>query len=126
MDGTFKIAPSLCSQLYSLHGLYMHEYFPFAYAILQDKSEETYARLFDFLKAAAVERHLLLAPERITVDFKMAAINAAIPAFPDTDVKGCLFHYTQCIWRKVCTEMLLLGYISTLLTATVLEAQKFL
>ena len=38
---------------------------------------------------------------RFQVDFEMAAMNAIHHLFPNSAVKGCFFHYTQCIWRKV-------------------------
>ena len=30
----------------------------------------------------------------------MAAIRAVEQSFPNADIKGCMFHYTQAIWRK--------------------------
>jgi hypothetical protein len=34
-------------------------------------------------------------------DFERAAIKAINHVFPNASVHGCLFHYTQCIWRRV-------------------------
>jgi hypothetical protein len=101
MDGTFKIAPAICQQLYTIHGFYMGECFPFAFAVLQNKDMPTYLRLFNLLKQSAADQELLLAPQRIIVDFESAAIQALQIAFPNSETKGCLFHYSQCIWKKV-------------------------
>ncbi|XP_048764782.2 uncharacterized protein LOC125672628 [Ostrea edulis] len=35
------------------------------------------------------------------IDFEVAARNAVKDNFPNTTIRGCFFHYTQCIWRKV-------------------------
>ena len=34
-------------------------------------------------------------------DFEQGAINAFKEEFPGVEVKGCHFHFTQCIWRKI-------------------------
>ncbi|XP_044597080.1 uncharacterized protein LOC123273681 [Cotesia glomerata] len=34
-------------------------------------------------------------------DFELAFMAAVKKVFPDYDVKGCLFHYSQCILRKI-------------------------
>jgi len=101
MDGTFEIAPKIAKQLYSLHGFFFEECFPLGYALLQDKSEDTYRRLFRRLKEAAAEPHLTFAPAVILIDFEVAVMNAVTAEFPSCNVKGCLFHFSQCTWRKV-------------------------
>ena len=35
------------------------------------------------------------------LDFEVAAHNAVKTSFPQSSIKGCFFHYIQCIWRKV-------------------------
>jgi len=44
---------------------------------------------------------LRLAPDTIQTDFEQAAIRAVQLEFPDTEVKGCFFHFTQALWRKI-------------------------
>ncbi|XP_015378091.1 PREDICTED: uncharacterized protein LOC107172316, partial [Diuraphis noxia] len=34
-------------------------------------------------------------------DFEMASINAFNEVFPNVKQKGCHFHFSQCIWRKI-------------------------
>ncbi len=31
----------------------------------------------------------------------MAAIQAISEVFPNVQISGCYFHYTQCLWRKL-------------------------
>lgn len=35
------------------------------------------------------------------MDFEQAAIGAARSTFTGAQIKGCLFHFSQAIWRKV-------------------------
>ena len=41
-----------------------------------------------------------LNPRVIMVDFEKAAINAFRIHFPNAEIKGCWFHFTQAIHRK--------------------------
>ena len=40
-------------------------------------------------------------PTHLIVDFEKAAIDAFARHYPPTQIKGCFFHLTQNIWRKV-------------------------
>ena len=40
-------------------------------------------------------------PTHLIVDFEKAVINAFESHFPQTQVKGCFFHLTQNVWRKI-------------------------
>ena len=42
-----------------------------------------------------------LQPSQVFVDFEEGAIRAFKEEFPGVQVKGCHFHFTQCIWRKI-------------------------
>ena len=35
------------------------------------------------------------------VDFEIGARNALLRVFPQTEIKGCFFHLSQCVYRKV-------------------------
>ena len=40
-------------------------------------------------------------PSHLIVDFELAAINSFSLNFPGTQIKGCFFHLTQNLWRKI-------------------------
>ena len=40
-------------------------------------------------------------PTQVMMDFKQGAIMAFAEEFPGIVVKGCHFHFTQSIWRKI-------------------------
>ena len=54
-DGTFKVAPSLFFQLYSVHGIIGSKTFPLVYALLLNKQRRTYSRLFENLRQKILE-----------------------------------------------------------------------
>lgn len=102
MDGTFSACPNLWNQLYILHARRGSTTFPLVYALLPDRRTTTYARLFRCLKHEVEEKtHRSLLPATVQIDFEQAAIRAVHEEFPDANVKGCFFHFTQAIWRKV-------------------------
>ncbi|CAN8008537.1 unnamed protein product, partial [Ixodes pacificus] len=57
--------------------------------------------LFQTLKTLATNAGKMLSPPFLLVDFEMAAMNAIRRTFPATVLKGCLFHFTQCLYRKI-------------------------
>ena len=42
------------------------------------------------------------AVRKITVDFEMAVWKTLRELMPNVDIMGCVFHWTQALWRKVC------------------------
>ena len=54
-DGTFKAAPKLWTQLYTIHGQKNGFTVPCVFALLPDKHKETYTRLFRQLKSWLTE-----------------------------------------------------------------------
>ena len=100
-DGTFYSCSTFFSQLYTLHAKVNGNVFPLVFGLLPNKTQDTYVCFFELLKNAVHERQSVLTPEHWMLDFEVAAHNAVRTSFPQTSVKGCCFHYTQCIWRKV-------------------------
>ena len=49
-DGTFKVVPPLFEQLYTIHGLQDNVAVPLIYALLPNKTEETYLTLLREIK----------------------------------------------------------------------------
>ena len=68
MDGTFKAAPHLFTQLYSIHALYRDHVVPVIYCLLPNKLRATYHDVFDILKRVMATYGLLLNPQTIMSD----------------------------------------------------------
>jgi hypothetical protein len=97
IDGTFKVSPQLFLQVFTIHALVDKSAVPLIYALLQDKREVTYIRVFEKI----TELKPTLNPESIMADFEKACHNAVTHVFPAAQLVGCLFHLGQCLWRKV-------------------------
>lgn len=97
MDGTFKTVPMLFYQLYTVHAIINEESIPLVYALLPDKSKDTYIKLISALKGLAPS----LKPQSVLIDFELAMIGAIKQEFPNTSIQGCFFHFSQAIYRKI-------------------------
>ncbi|CAN7984259.1 unnamed protein product [Ixodes pacificus] len=100
-DGTFKVAPELFFQVYSLHCEVGGSVLPAAYMLLTRKNYPTYTPA---LSALIGECGGVCEPSTIIVDYELAAINAFKTVLPTSDVRGCFFHLSQCVYRKVQSE----------------------
>ncbi|CAF0913032.1 unnamed protein product [Didymodactylos carnosus] len=94
--GTFKVAPQLFYQLYTIHGFIRGRSVPLVYALLPGKSEAVYGELFNVL-VQNVNKH----PKSITIDFERAVENVIKQKLPTTTISGCFFHFKQALWRKI-------------------------
>ena len=99
-DGTFKVVPEIFYQLYTVHGEHDGRIFPCVFALLPNKSQHTYERFFTELMREISARNPA-PPQHVLLDFEKGAINAIRNTIPDTDVKGCFFHFSQNIWRAI-------------------------
>ena len=96
-DGTFKSAPPLFQQLYTIHILKFKTIIPVVFVLMNDKSTNTYVRVLTELKNLKSN----LNPVTVMTDFEQASLLAFRRIFPDTNQQGCLFHLSQCIWRRM-------------------------
>ncbi|CAF4229260.1 unnamed protein product, partial [Rotaria sp. Silwood2] len=100
-DGTFKTAPKLFGQAYTIH---VHNEFsmkPVLFAALEDKSEVTYLRLLQSLIQYAQCNGFTLSPSSILIDFEMAAFNAFRIIFPKAKIIFCHFHFAKNIMKHL-------------------------
>lgn len=75
MDGTFKVCPEIFFQVYTVHALLNNQTFPCVFALLPNKTEESYNRFLSEVLNAV--RNVGNEPDDILVDFERAALNAA-------------------------------------------------
>ena len=110
-DGTFKAAPRLWVQVYTIHALVSGFLIPCAYALLPNKTTETYATMWNAIRAQ-VGDEAADADRLLTVDFEQASINAASAAFPRMTFAGCYFHLGQSVYRNLQQHGLQAKYAS--------------
>ena len=101
MDGTFKISPPQFTQLFTLHIIYMGFFIPVVYALLKDKSSDTYYQMFATLRRKMATFNLILNPLILVLDFESGILPSLQQHFPNSSIKGCNFHFTQAVWHKV-------------------------
>src|SRR5580693_4628404 len=53
-----------------------------------------------------------LNPVSIVTDFEMATLKAFKGHYPTVSLTGCMFHFGQCVWRKLQGEGLAVRYNS--------------
>jgi len=101
-DGTFEMAPDCSYQLYTIHGFLRGEGLPLLYAILPNKTTDTYTEMLTSLRSALIARFCDIGSvQYILTDFELAAINAVQRVFPEIMVKGCTFHFKQFVLRRI-------------------------
>jgi len=71
------------------------------FCLLPDKTKVTYSRLFQMIKDLAAKHNIQSQIKRANIDFEKGAIASFQEIFQTIEVKGCQFHYGQCIWRTV-------------------------
>lgn len=72
MDGTFRVAPTLFYQLYTIHGRYKKQVIPLMYILLPDKKQSTYILMLNNIKKVSENNQLTFNPEKVQIDFEMA------------------------------------------------------
>lgn len=97
MDGTFKESPPPYKQIFVVIGDRGGFAVPLLYALLPNKREPTYRRLFCFLN----DKWPTFEPAIINEDFEMATLNALFDSFPNAEIHCCLFHLKQIILREL-------------------------
>ena len=92
IDGTFKIAPNLMTQMVTVHGLLNSKWhFLLVFGLLPGKTQHLYTRLFDHFGPYD--------PQSILCDYEIGLHNAIQSIWPSSTVCGCQFHFKQSLWR---------------------------
>jgi hypothetical protein len=102
MDGTFQMIPGIFHQLFTLNIMYgRKKQVPVVYVLLKRKTASVYRRVFAVLRELALAQDQTFAPTSMLTDFETGLIRAVREEMPNTFLRGCLFHFSQCIYRKV-------------------------
>ena len=91
-DGTFKAAPELFTQLYTIHGMKSGYTVPCVYALLPNKRKESYVQLFRQVKSWLDVAGRQWSFESFLSDYEQGAYNAVLDVFPGIGEEGCFFH----------------------------------
>ena len=84
---------------------------PLVYALLPNKTQESYATVFRDIKEKVTQLVVPnVTPNTITGDFELAVSNAAEEIFPTANVRYCFFYMGQSLYRQVQSEGLQAQY----------------
>lgn len=102
-DGTFKVCKNTAfSQVYTLQGdvgstsAYTN-IVPLIYVLMSEKTYKADVVLFEIIKSQFPN----WSPLKYTSDFEEASMKAMSTVFPSINLKGCYFHFGQCLGRKL-------------------------
>ena len=90
-DGTFKVSPPLFTQLYTVHGIINGATIPLLYALLPNKTSDTYRRLFQIIHDSLqqnVQGQQAVGPNMMLMDFEQAAITSFKKIFKTSHMQG--------------------------------------
>ena len=110
-DGTFKISPTLWKQIYIIMIKFGNFWIPVLYALLPDKTKDSYFTLFYMIKKKLEELDIPFNIESVRMDFEVGAMRAAAIVWK-VDPKGCYFHYTQDSWLFVQNNNMASAYLN--------------
>ncbi|RWS22636.1 uncharacterized protein B4U80_00804 [Leptotrombidium deliense] len=83
---------------------------PVIYGLLPDRTVQTYIRMFHLIQQYCQTRNIVFNPQLFQIDYEVAAKKAIEEVFGMEKVRGCLFHFAQCVWRKVQENGLVVEY----------------
>lgn len=101
LDGTFDYCPKLFTQLFTLHGYFNNNYVPLVFALLPNKTKQTYTHFLNILVLECQNVGLILKPTKVICDFEESIHIALREVWNDVNIFGCRFHLTQSWYRKI-------------------------
>ncbi|XP_071642158.1 uncharacterized protein [Temnothorax longispinosus] len=107
VDGTFATVPSLQNnncQLWTIVIRHNNRTFPIVYAIMEGRTTNNY---IDVLRK--VTGVIKIVPEVAIADFEKAERKALQTVFPNVQVRGCFFHYSQALVHNADKHKILKG-----------------
>lgn len=97
-------------QLYNIHAYLKWQMHPCAFALLTGKYTNDYKTLISHLKGGALNYRLVLQPKHLMIDFELVSKNAFEYHFPNIQVRGCFFHVSQSLIKKIHNSGLKTAY----------------
>ncbi|KAG0435098.1 hypothetical protein DMUE_4887 [Dictyocoela muelleri] len=107
-DGTFRVAPSAFTQLYTIQCRVNNTNLPLIYCFMRNKKESGYNNLFQWLLNVTKDYNIV--KKHFVLDFEIAAYNSINRYIKDAEMYGCSFHLGQIMWRQVQTKKMTLQY----------------
>ena len=81
-----------------IHAWFRKQMFHCVTILTPDRTKRTYKRVFKRIKQSKM---LQFRPAKIMTDYEQGTISTFTEEFPNAQVKGCHFHFTQAIERRI-------------------------
>lgn len=100
VDGTFKSAPKLFKQVFTIHFVIQNHCVPVLFALLSDKTTRSYTKVLNVLKSRCDYLGIEFKPKVVFSDFELAIVNSFRNVY-NIRIRGCWFHFVQAIYKKI-------------------------
>ena len=105
-DGTFSVVPPPFSQLFIISFTVVRfgvrKLFPGIFVLMTKRTIEAYTQVLAFFKRYFNEHFGTdVHWAELLIDFEAAIWSAFLMEFPEADISGCYFHWTQCLQRHL-------------------------
>ena len=102
IDGTFKLCRHPFKQLFTINA-FVHDsenakQVPLCFVFMSGQSASNYQKVLQELLHIMPNRPMV---QHVTLDFETAVWKACRAILPGVRLSGCVFHWTQALWRKV-------------------------
>ena len=102
MDGNFAMAPPGFLQMYVIRVPLGTTAVTTVYALVQNKSQDTYDEMFRAIMNYCEVVGLFPDPLTVLCDFELADIRSVNDVLGgDVNIQACFYHFTQATWRKI-------------------------
>ena len=93
-DGTFYVALKQFYQSFSIHAVIDGKCLPLVFALLADKTQDTYVFMLNVLKTLLSDIECGI----VMLDFERASMNAFTQVFDQFSLMNCFFHLCQSVF----------------------------
>ena len=111
MRRTFKTAPKLFRQIYTIFSVMQDRKIPSLWALMSEKTKKAYQNLLEKIDEKC---HFFLSkkfePSFIIIDYETGSIAAVKNLMPQVDLLCCFFPNTEAVFRKIQTFGLIVAY----------------
>lgn len=100
VDGTFKTAPKLFKQVFTMHVVLQNHCIPIVYALLSNKKRSSYTKVLEVVQSRCDYLGINFKPNKIYSDYEIAIMKSFKNVF-GIQVQGCWFHFVQTIYKNI-------------------------
>ena len=102
LDGTFKIVKEPFTQLFLIHAFVKSDsgikQLPLVFVLMSGKRKKDYRKVLKAILEALPSPPVV---QNAVMDFELSLWKAFPKVYPGVEIRGCSFHWTQAVWRKI-------------------------